>query len=64
MTLRPSYPGLRYTHGPETAVFHVLLTVAELKTEMSKDWIRPPTRSQEYRFELIYYRSLLGYKPR
>ena len=31
----------------EQALFNVLLTIAELKHRPSKDWIRPPSQSQE-----------------
>ena len=34
-------------HTQNKALFQLLLTIAELEHEPSKDWIRPPSQSQE-----------------
>ena len=64
MTLRT----LRWPHGltytENKALFDVLLTIGELNNDPSKDWIRPPSPSQECVNSLIYYRFYIGYIPR
>ena len=47
IALRSLIPRPQETNGPERALFSVLLTIAERKEVMSKDWIRAPTQSQE-----------------
>ena len=47
MALRCPSDDLRYPYAQNKGIFKVLLTVGELKTVPSKDWIRPPTPSQE-----------------
>ena len=40
---------LSHTAVSKEALFSSLLTIAERKEVSSKDWIAPPSRSQEYR---------------
>ena len=64
MTLQTLISLASDTYAQNKALFHVLLTIAEVKQLPSRDWIRPPSRCQECLYFLIYYRSLVGYKPR
>ena len=49
MSLRSPISQTSDINGPNKALFHVLLTIADRKEGRSKDWIRPPSQSQEYR---------------
>ena len=48
IALRSQISRPQISHGPERALFQVLLTIADIKDTMSKDWIAPPTCCQEY----------------
>ena len=47
MALRWPSDGPQIPYTEYKGSFDVLLTIAEVLTLMSKDWIRPPTWSQE-----------------
>ena len=48
MTLRSPISQPQISNGQNKALFHVLSTIAEEIGDPSKDWIAPPSRSQEY----------------
>ena len=64
MTSRFHIPDLRYPYARIRVFLRFYIEFGEVKQVPSKDWIRAPTRCQEWVNFLIYYGLFLGYIPR